>query len=145
MILTRQQDMHSALEDLEYDEIQSAFSPEIFYRGIEYSEEEAVTNLRFLSHTEIEARVLGSSRYIVLLAIRNGELTGECDCPYDRGPCKHIAAVLMTFYKILQKNRQSATNNSDRASGSHQLTEWPEPQNQKELLKQAEQSNRLSN
>ena len=145
MIPTSHNDMRMALEDLEYDEIQSAFSPEIFYRGIEYSEEDAVTDLRFVSDTEIEARVLGSSRYNVLLAVRNGEIAGECDCPYDRGPCKHIAAVLMTFHKLLQKNRQRATNKSVRASGSHQLTEWPEPQNQKELLKQAEQSNRLSN
>ncbi len=139
MIPSSHHDIHTALEDLEYDEIQSAFSPEIFYRGVEYCEEEAVANLRFVSQTELEARVLGSSRYNVQLAVKNGKITGECDCPYDRGPCKHIAAVLLSFQKKFQKNGPGTSYESVQVSSSYQLSEWPEPENRKELFKQAEQ------
>jgi superfamily II DNA or RNA helicase len=47
---------------------------------------------------EVQAQVRGGDRYEVTLERNEGEIVASCECPYfaDRGPCKHLWAVILT-------------------------------------------------
>ncbi|MCR5491761.1 MAG: hypothetical protein K6F32_06505 [Bacilli bacterium] len=73
------------------------FSKAIWDRGLSYYREGKVF-LTFSDGKEVHADVVGSSKYSVRLDFVGTELKkAKCNCPYDRGLCKHEAAALMAF------------------------------------------------
>ena len=73
------------------------FNSAIWMRGLSYySEGKAL--LTFCDGKEIHADVLGSHKYSVRLDFDGYTLKkAKCNCPYDRGLCKHEAAALIAF------------------------------------------------
>jgi len=48
-----------------------------------------------LSGQRIDGIVLGSKPYDFQLLLKDQTITSSCSCPFDNGPCKHIAAVIL--------------------------------------------------
>ena len=63
-----------------------------FWRGLGYRD--SVVELRVLRR-HVAARVEGADSYSVEMAWRDGQLAGECSCPYGEQGffCKHLVAV----------------------------------------------------
>lgn len=86
------------------------FSYAIFQRGQIYFRQKKLKevirdvkgNYRFI--------VEGTKNYNVTASITpEGELSGlSCDCPYDRGYCKHLAAALIYLESIYDKQYRTA-------------------------------------
>ena len=73
------------------------FDPAIWNRGLLYYREGRVS-LTFCDGKEVHADVRGSSKYSVRLDFSGISLKkAKCNCPYDRGLCKHEAASLIAF------------------------------------------------
>ncbi|SDS11189.1 SWIM zinc finger family protein [Actinoplanes derwentensis] len=85
-----------------------------FGRGLEYLE--AVVNLRDLPDGVV-ATVHGSDVYQVRLFDADGELDGECDCPYgEQGNfCKHCVAVGL---RLLQRSSVTGVGGASSDAGT---------------------------
>lgn len=82
----------------------------IFQRGYGYYESGMVYQLQYDASTDsIEAEVAGNyGDYDVNVTTQGGQLSAECDCPYDGYPCKHIVATLLTFIHNKDQYAQQA-------------------------------------
>lgn len=70
---------------------------EIIARGKDYYLSDRVQNLEYEDGI-YTAEVDGTDLYNVEVEIDGDELiNSDCDCPYDRGICKHVAAVLFAI------------------------------------------------
>lgn len=68
----------------------------IYWRGVDYYESGAVTELTDEGDGEWTAVVEGTEDYEVSVLIDNdGCLDWSCDCPYDGAMCKHVVAMLL--------------------------------------------------
>lgn len=77
---------------------------EIYYRGLDYAEEERVKIIDEKPKS-LSAFVEGSKRYTVEFRQGQKYIKGYCDCPYSKSHddyCKHIAAVAI-FYDWSRK------------------------------------------
>ncbi len=83
------------LEDISEEDIRDiADSSTILARGLDYYERGQIASMS-IEGEKIRARVNGSyGTYNVEIAIEDGTLQADCDCPYDGYGCKHIVAVL---------------------------------------------------
>lgn len=87
------------------------FGKTILERGHNYYKEGRVSNLLKNSNA-FTASVHGSNRYKVSIDLDSDIL--RCNCPYDMGNCKHLAAV---FYEISnQKNIKSIASSTPALS-----------------------------
>lgn len=96
------------------------FGGEILERGYKYYKEGRVSHL-LKNGNVFTATVYGSHKYKVSIDLNSDDLT--CNCPYDMGNCKHLAAV---FYAINnQKNIKSvdSTKKTLSAMSKKQLIE----------------------
>lgn len=90
------------------DNFQDFIPSRIYWRGVDYQESGAVTQLQEKSAGTWHATVLGTENYNVTVRIgQNGALTWSCDCPYDGSMCKHVVATL------LEINDRTSGNDSD--------------------------------
>ena len=97
------------------------FSYAIFQRGQIYYRQKKLKevirdvkgNYRFI--------VEGTKNYNVTASITpEGELSGlSCDCPYDRGYCKHLAAALIYLESIYDKTISNRSSNYARGLIRH--------------------------
>ena len=81
------------------DDILAKFTERSFERGRDYYDS-GLVELVVQRGNRLFAEVLGSEclPYHVGVALRDGDFSASCTCPYDWGGyCKHIAAVLLTF------------------------------------------------
>ncbi len=81
------------------------FKQHILDRGIEYFEDERVRDYNYCDN-EIIARVDGTELYDVHILLDDEEvLDMHCSCPYaeEGHHCKHMAAVLFAFERMLYK------------------------------------------
>ena len=68
----------------------------IYWRGVDYYESGAVTELADEGNGEWSAVVEGTEDYDVSVMIdSDGSLEWSCDCPYDGAMCKHVVATLL--------------------------------------------------
>lgn len=75
------------------------FASRILDRGYCYYEDDYIESFTY-NNGEIQASVLGSDEYDVVIEIENDKITYmECTCPYaeNGSKCKHMAAVLYKF------------------------------------------------
>lgn len=71
----------------------------ILARGLNYYETGQIESMD-VSGEKITAKVRGSyGMYDVEIAIEDGKIHADCDCPYDGYGCKHIVAVLYKWVK----------------------------------------------
>ena len=102
------------LSDLTEKDIRRfADSGVIFDLGMGYFKRGNVSSIELVNGGEmILAEVDGNyGIYDVEIWKEEGELSAECNCPYDGYICKHIVAVLLKFYKMSKQegsvNRES--------------------------------------
>ena len=79
------------------------FKQHILDRGIEYFEDDRVRDYNYCDN-EIIARVDGTEPYDVHIWLDDENvLDMHCSCPYaeERHYCKHLAAVLFAFERML--------------------------------------------
>lgn len=87
--------------------IQQIFPPIVYQRGLKYYKQNRIIDLVYdINYHVWTALVHGSEHYFVEINtsyLSQGSIDAYCDCPaYDtKGPCKHIAAVLIAI-----KNRE---------------------------------------
>ena len=88
----------------------------IFNRGYDYFEQEMVYELNYDSN-RIVAEVYGNyGDYEVEIMSEGGEVEAHCSCAYEDYPCKHIAAVLLTFIHDKEKYIQQASQHQSEIS-----------------------------
>ena len=69
--------------------------PGRYERGSRYYERGSVTELEYVDHT-LQATVQGSRPYDVQVTLSQGSyVSGQCSCPDDAVPCKHIVAAVL--------------------------------------------------
>lgn len=100
-------------------DFEAAFDEKVLARGYAYYKEDAILSVEQSETNENEyyAEVEGSEIYNVCIEIsKSGEIAfASCDCPYDHGSCKHIAAVLYHL-RDLYKNSQARPKNTEKLS-----------------------------
>lgn len=97
-----------SIMNITLDNFQDFIPSRIYWRGVDYQESGAVTQLQEESAGTWHATVLGTGNYNVTVRIgQNGALTWSCDCPYDGSMCKHVVATL------LEINDRTSDNDSD--------------------------------
>lgn len=97
-----------SIMNITLDNFQDFIPSRIYWRGVDYQESGAVTQLQEKSAGTWHATVLGTGNYNVTVRIgQNGALTWSCDCPYDGSMCKHVVATL------LEINDHTSDNDSD--------------------------------
>ncbi|WP_442603054.1 SWIM zinc finger family protein [Paenibacillus sp. KN14-4R] len=85
------------------DAVRTHFNIIILLRGLEYCVKKAVMHMTLIHQdTALRAVVRGTDRYEVILDLEQFERS-SCECPYDHGYCKHIAAVFLTAYALQGK------------------------------------------
>jgi uncharacterized Zn finger protein len=95
LFTTFQKDLNAFFRSLQADDIRDCCSPAIYRRGEEYFEEDAVERITYNdTKTLLKATVCGGDDYTVTIALRDGEVSGSCTCPYG-DECKHIVATLL--------------------------------------------------
>jgi len=79
----------------------------ILNRGKQYYENGAVTDPEETGKHIWQAAVTGSTTYTVAIKLINKNKIEEysCDCPYDGGTCKHVAAVLFRLKEALTNTK----------------------------------------
>ncbi|MBI5158561.1 hypothetical protein HY992_00390 [Candidatus Micrarchaeota archaeon] len=89
-----------SLQDIQHKDVARLVDSTIYGRGEEYFHEGRVINPVFTGD-KLNAEVQGNSRsnYHTSVGIKDGEIVGECDCPYDWGVCKHVVALLLHWLK----------------------------------------------
>ena len=75
------------------------FSYAIFQRGQIYYRQKKLKEVTCDGSGNYRFIVEGTKNYNVTASITpEGELSGlSCDCPYDRGYCKHLAAAMIAY------------------------------------------------
>lgn len=97
-----------SIMNITLDNFQDFIPSRIYWRGVDYQESGAVTQLQEKSAGTWHATVLGTDNYNVTVRIgQNGALAWSCDCPYDGSMCKHVVATL------LEINDRTSDNDSD--------------------------------
>lgn len=77
----------------------------IYQRGEGYYEDGAVLEMD-VGEKQISAVVAGTDNYGVEIIEEDGDISSECDCPYDDSVCKHVVAVMLEFANNKQKHFQ---------------------------------------
>ncbi|MBV9382093.1 MAG: SWIM zinc finger family protein [Streptosporangiaceae bacterium] len=101
-----------------------------FERGLGYLHE--VENLE-ISSSQVTATVYGGSKYRVLLAFGEGELSGDCSCPHGRDGffCKHCVAVALA---VLRMGEDLPRRIEVARAGKQRFEAWLESLSKEELL-----------
>ena len=88
------------LKNLTETFVQQFADSTIYDRGLAYYKSGMVCELDYDPKTDrIQAVVSGNyGDYEVEITSDQGEFDAYCDCPYDGYPCKHIVAVMLTFF-----------------------------------------------
>lgn len=106
-------------------DLTSLFQPQILDRGYAYYLEGAVQDLQQTA-TQITARVMGSQRYTVTVALNGDTVVGmTCDCPYaaqDKN-CKHMAAVLFAVEDAAEGPASTAESSDDKKLAQQLVTQ----------------------
>lgn len=82
----------------------------VFERGRDYFEGGMVKRLNWKSDGSLSAKVEGTSEpyYDVSINVTSaGKWHTVCSCPYDQGPCKHVAAVMLAAREAVQETGSS--------------------------------------
>ena len=80
----------------------------ILYRGEDYYLHGKVKDIE-RDGDVYSAHVEGTETYDTSVEVKNGELLfWSCDCPYDRGICKHIAALLFAIENEFEDDKNSS-------------------------------------
>jgi hypothetical protein len=80
---------------VDVESIRRVTDPGRFERGERYYERGAVTDIERVDD-QLEATVQGSRPYEVRVTFADGSYAeGQCDCPDDTTPCKHIVAAVL--------------------------------------------------
>src|SRR6056297_3539403 len=91
----------------------------IFGRGNDYYKKGMVMSLAYDSDNDtIQAQVAGNYgdyEVIIITGKQNG-IQAHCNCPFDGWPCKHVAAVLLSF--IHQKEDYIKANKTRKKADS---------------------------
>ncbi|MEB3356571.1 MAG: SWIM zinc finger family protein [Synechococcales bacterium] len=83
----------------ENDVYELADNSQVYERGEDYYDSEAIATLSLAPH-QITAKVQGGhGLYRVTVSDRSGRLETHCTCPYDGNVCKHIVAVLLQYLR----------------------------------------------
>jgi uncharacterized Zn finger protein len=102
------------------ERLESLASPTIVRRGIAYFRENRVTDLGW-AEGRLWAAVDGTrpGGYSVELTVdEDGELTIDCECPFDWEPaCKHAVAVLLAYGARQPVSEVQAEERSERGCG----------------------------
>lgn len=90
----------------------------IFGRGNDYYKKGMVMSLAYDSDNDtIEAQVAGNyGDYEVSISGKQKGIQADCNCPFDGWPCKHVAAVLLSF--IHQKEHYIKANKKRKKTDS---------------------------
>lgn len=91
--------LSDALIELTEEEIEECCEPQVFDRGIDYVESDAVGFFHYSNPLNAEVAVAGSRKYKVNVQLKDGEILADCTCPYTEefgDVCKHIVAALMS-------------------------------------------------
>lgn len=92
----------------------------ILYRGEDYYLDGKVKDIK-RDGDVYSAHVEGTETYDTSVEVKNGELLyWSCDCPYDRGICKHVAALLFAIENEIEDdknslNEQKTLQNKDKS------------------------------
>lgn len=102
------------LKDLTAEDIrEKADSDAILDRGLDYFRSGHITSMKVKDRT-IFAKVYGNfGIYNIEICIEDGEISVDCDCPYDGYGCKHIVAVL---FKWISWKEEPETPSFDNVS-----------------------------
>lgn len=97
------------------------FSYAIFQRGQTYYRQKKLKEATCDGSGNYRFIVAGTMNYNVTASITpEGELSGlSCDCPYDRGYCKHLAAALIYLESIYDKTISNRSSNYTRGLIRH--------------------------
>src|SRR3989338_1776325 len=102
------------LKNLSESMIRKFAGATIFGRGKEYHQNQMVEDIEYdAARDHIQAEVDGSSGHsydVEITAAKRG-IDAACSCPYDGYPCKHIAAVLLTFLEKRKMLLQQSVKN----------------------------------
>lgn len=80
----------------------------ILYRGEDYYLDGKVKDIE-RDGDVYSAHVEGAETYDTSVEVKNGELLfWSCDCPYDRGICKHVAALLFAIENEFEDDKNSS-------------------------------------
>ena len=99
------------------------FSYAIFQRGQIYYRQKKLKEVTCDGSGNYRFIVEGTKNYNVTASITpEGELSGlSCDCPYDRGYCKHLAAALIYLESIYDKTISNRSSNYARGLIRHYI------------------------
>lgn len=78
------------LKELKEFQLDNMFDTNVLGRAFLYTKSVSVLDT---TEQSIEAQIR-EKNYIVKLFDKEGDIFGQCSCPFD-GPCKHQAAVLL--------------------------------------------------
>ena len=82
----------------------------ILYRGEDYYLDGKVKDIE-RDGDVYSAHVEGTETYDTSVEVKNGELLfWSCDCPYDRGICKHVAALLFAIENEFENDKNSSNS-----------------------------------
>ncbi|MCL5027984.1 MAG: SWIM zinc finger family protein [Bacteroidetes bacterium] len=95
--------------------IKKQIPSEILHRGYQYYTNRQVVSLEENEPGLWDAVVSGNEDYNVTVEIENGELKyWDCDCPYEDGICKHVAAVVYAIPEIKEPEIEATNKNEKR-------------------------------
>ncbi|MCR8644548.1 SWIM zinc finger domain-containing protein [Paenibacillus sp. N1-5-1-14] len=106
------------------DAIRANYNMIILLRGLEYHVKKAVMHMTLIHKgSALRAVVRGTDRYEVVLDLEQFE-ESTCECRYDDGYCKHIAAVFLTAYALQGKRPEQfvQTFKQAQAGGASRLS-----------------------
>ena len=104
------------LTELTESDIRDFAGETIFNRGYDYFEQDMVYELNYDSN-RIAAEVYGNyGDYEVEITSEEGNVEAYCSCPFDGYPCKHVVAVLLTFFHDKETYIRHATQHQSEVS-----------------------------
>jgi len=112
---TTSQTLSNALVALTEEEIEECCEPQVFDRGIDYVESDAVGFFHYSTPLNAEVAVAGSRKYKVNVQLKDGEILADCTCPYTEefgDVCKHIVAALMSVETPVMKTASGVKGTS---------------------------------
>ncbi len=105
--------LSALLRNLTLDDLRKWAGTTILNRSQSYIGQ--VKQLSRLEDGTLAAWVSGSEEYITSVCLdEKGDFDYDCTCPYDRGPCKHaVAVVLSAVEQVKRKNEIPLLTNED--------------------------------
>ena len=99
------------------------FTPDVRQRGFDYLRHGRV-RIRHGSESEIDARVVGSREYDVMMSLQGRVFRMWCDCAYfdSNGPCKHLWATVLAAES--RKLLSAVENENLRVEYGHHTPEF---------------------